>query len=80
VIVKKERMPFKDQVKAWAKIHRGTVSIHCRIPVDLSRVDRLSRFSGITSRKSSVRKFWLERYPHNNNDNPVVNKHSIYPA
>ena len=31
-VVVEEKMPFKDQVKAWAKVHRGTVSIYYRIP------------------------------------------------
>lgn len=30
-----EKMPFKEQVKAWAKVHRGTVSLHYRIPIEL---------------------------------------------
>ncbi len=31
-----ERLPFKDQVKAWAKVHRGTVSLHSRAPIEVS--------------------------------------------
>lgn len=31
-VVVEEKLPFKDQVKAWAKIHRGTVSTHYRVP------------------------------------------------
>lgn len=31
-VIIEEKMPFKDQVKAWAKVHRGTVRIHYWIP------------------------------------------------
>jgi len=68
-----EKMPFKDQVKAWAKVHRGTVSLHYRIPIELSIIDDLSRSSGIVSKRSSVRRSWPERYPHNDNHKPVAN-------
>ena len=74
-----EKMPFKDQVKAWAKVHRGTVSLHYWILIELSIIiDYLSRYLGIGSKRSSVRKSWLERFHHNDNYKPVANKPSIY--
>ena len=71
-VIVEEKMPFKEQVKAWAKVHRGTVSLH--LPIDLSTIDPLSRSSGIMSRRSSVRRSWPERYPHNDNHKSVANK------
>jgi hypothetical protein len=32
-VIVEGKMPFKDQVKAWAKVHRGTVRIHYWIPI-----------------------------------------------
>jgi hypothetical protein len=73
-VIVEQKMPFKDQVKAWAKVHRGTVSLHYRIPIGLSIIDHLSRSSGIVSKRSSVRRSWPERYPHNDNHKPVTNR------
>ena len=79
VVTVEEKLPFKDQVKAWAKVHRGTVSLHYRILTEVSIIDHLSRFSGIMSKRSSVRRSWLEKYPLSDNHKTAAkNKRSVH--
>ena len=80
LVTVEEKMPFKEQVKAWAKVHRGTVSLHYRVLIGVSIIDYLSRSSGIMSKRSSVRKSWLERYPLSDNYKPAANKRSVHQA
>ena len=75
-----ERMTFKEQVKAWAMVHRGTVSLPYPVLIEVSTINHLSRSSGIMSKRSTVRRSWLERYPHNDTHKPVPNERSVHQA